>query len=225
MTRDEATEAAGIIGRALDLLLGAAPAAAKPGQAGAALRAAVGQLRTDAEARLRAANIGASLLYSFELARLSGASMDGLRRVREGAEAETPIGLPAQIVAALLVRLALSQEAKILAAAMFSSRNEVDAVMARMREAFDAAEEYASEELQPDVMRALVRLAGAVTDDLARRARLLPRVIEFDLAQPLPSLFLAQRLYADPSREGELVAENRTRHPLFTGGKVRALSK
>jgi prophage DNA circulation protein len=46
-------------------------------------------------------------------------------------------------------------------------------------------------------------------------ARPLPRLLPYQFARVMPTLVLAQRLYADASRADEIRAENHVVHPLF----------
>jgi len=62
------------------------------------------------------------------------------------------------------------------------------------------------------------------TDDLTTRAKQAPSTIVFYLGNALPALALAQRVYQDPARAGELVARNDAPHPLFMPATVQALT-
>jgi prophage DNA circulation protein len=69
-----------------------------------------------------------------------------------------------------------------------------------------------------------VTLRSTVVRDLTQRARPLPAMVTFNLGPRLPALVIAQRLYADASREGELIQENAVVHPLFMLGSGQALA-
>jgi prophage DNA circulation protein len=75
-----------------------------------------------------------------------------------------------------------------------------------------------------DVYRALNDLAQTVTQDLTVRGKQLPDVLSVNFGAALPAIVIAQRLYQDASRAGELVAKNRAPHPLFFPLTVEALS-
>lgn len=62
---------------------------------------------------------------------------------------------------------------------------------------------------------ALIALRAAVVQNLNARGAALPAVVPIVSAGPLPALALAQRLYRDPSRADELVAEADPPHPAF----------
>ncbi|MFG6462256.1 DNA circularization protein [Roseateles sp. DXS20W] len=74
--------------------------------------------------------------------------------------------------------------------------------------------------LADEVYDALRGLRSAVVRDIAARGADLARLVAWSPAATLPSLALAQQLYADASREPELLARNRIRHPLFVPGAV-----
>jgi prophage DNA circulation protein len=67
-------------------------------------------------------------------------------------------------------------------------------------------------------------LRGRVIEYLSRRINDLAPIINVETARILPSLFLAYRLYGDPSRAPELVARNRVRHPSFMPRSLVALA-
>lgn len=65
---------------------------------------------------------------------------------------------------------------------------------------------------------------AAAVADLTARAMQLPDLGAYAVPASLPSLALAQRLYADPTRSDELVRLNDARHPLFMAPAGKALS-
>lgn len=67
-------------------------------------------------------------------------------------------------------------------------------------------------------------LYAAVALDLSSRGKQLPDVVTYVFAQALPALTVAERLYQDASRAGELIARNAAPHPLFMPLQVEALS-
>lgn len=67
----------------------------------------------------------------------------------------------------------------------------------------------------PDLYRAWSAVAGLAAADLVRRAQALPRRTTYALPASLPSVVLAQRLYADADRADELATLNAWPHPLF----------
>jgi prophage DNA circulation protein len=49
-------------------------------------------------------------------------------------------------------------------------------------------------------------------------------MVDFSMSMSYPAVALSQRIYYDASRWEELIAENRTIHPLFMRRSVRGLS-
>lgn len=68
------------------------------------------------------------------------------------------------------------------------------------------------------VFSALTGLRAAVVGDFAARSSGLPPVTRFTPAITMPALVIAQQLYGDGRREGELIERNNIRHPLFVVG-------
>lgn len=188
-------------------------------------RRALGIVDADAEVMIRNAAISGPLSQAFGFAFDLGGTVDRFDRVRKAAEDEAPVSVEAEIMALLFIRLALVYEARaIIANVTFKSRQDVDAMKARMSAAFAPAQEYAADNKEPEVFRALVALHSAVIRDLVTRGRPLPRMTNYRFGRSLPSLRLAQRLYGDASRAEEMRDENKIPSPLFMPIVGQALS-
>ena len=220
----EKSEALALIARFVTALR-SAPADASTNEA-ATLRRILGELDTGAEAVIVAATLGQSLQSCLASARMAAVTQPGLARVRQDAESQAPLFPFAGAVRVAIIRLCLCEEAKILSATEYASQDEVGEVMSRMHVAFEAAEQAAADGAYADatVYRSLIVLHAAVTRDLGVRGQVLPRVVAFDFGASLPSIAIANRLYADAARGEEIVSGNRVFHPLFVPRDVRALS-
>lgn len=222
MTGQEAAEAAAIVARFAAAALGTAPGGS--GRTGAELRRACGALTTAAEMRLRAGTLAAAMQEVVDLARQAGAGLVAMGRVRLAMLAEAPSGLSAIAVVQAGVRLALAQESRIVAAATFASRQDIDAAAVRMDAAFEAAALRAADDLDPASYRAIITLRAAVTRHLAEAARPLPRLIDYTLPTARPAPVIAYSAYGDASRAAELIAENKVVHPAFMPRTGRMLA-
>jgi prophage DNA circulation protein len=195
------------------------------GRAGSLVRLAAGDLIADAEQLIEDAAIAAPLANLFNLVRGAGATVDQLDLVRKHTVAVVPVYKATLSVQNTAIRLALVQCARILAATTMTSRNAVDRYIERMNAAFDQAETVAGDSLDQASYRSMIALHAAVTFDLTTRARPLPQIVVYDFGLSKPALWIAQRLYADATRCGELVDENAPVHPAFVQMPVRALSQ
>ncbi len=222
MTRTELNEAV-LAWNAIVAALAATPFDRSAGQAPELTRAC-GAALSGGRAALASGSIGALLSACFDAARSAGPPPEFFSRVRAIAEAQKQIGRPSRVVVSLAVRLALAAEADALSRATFSSRDDVDAAMTRIRAGFEAIIDAAMLSRESDAFKAFGQLYASVVSDLTARARRMPRVVEYQTGLPLPSLSLANRLYADASRAGELAAENKAVHPLFMPAIGRALA-
>lgn len=151
---------------------------------------------------------------SFEL-------MEGLRVTIDQVSAASLVAIA---VKNFSVRMALAEEALILANTVFTSRQQIDTYFNTINIAFDSAERIAADNKDNVAYVALLSLHAAVSNDLATRSRPLPKIVTYAFPSVRPSLRIAQALYQDPSRSGELIAENRPIHPLFMPAVGRALS-
>jgi prophage DNA circulation protein len=194
-------------------------------QDGAALRQLCGALSADAVGQVQAGTFGTPLRACFAAATAAGATFAGMDRVRQEAQSVTTPDLPVQRVAQTAARFALSEIAQIVAATTFTSRQDVDAVLARVNAAFVPAEDFAADQFNNAVWRALVALHGAVVRDLNARARPLPLIVSYSFGTRMPLLTLANRLFGDAGRAEQLLAENRdVVHPLFMPASGSAFS-
>ncbi|MFY9293357.1 MAG: hypothetical protein WAP03_22050 [Methylorubrum rhodinum] len=194
------------------------------GQPGADLRRLCGALDAEASVRVQSSTFSGPLRACFQAATAAGASLDGMDRVRSAALAITNPEGAVQRVVQTAVRYALVEMCLITAATTYASRQDVEAGLARLNAAFGPAEDYAAGQFNNRVYRALIGLHAAATRDLTQRARPLPRLTTYAFPNRMPALALANRLYGDGGRAGELIAENRgVIHPLFMPAAGRAL--
>jgi hypothetical protein len=224
MIKKDLSEAIASTGLVLDALLRSLQG--KSGLTGARLNYLCGKLRSDGAAELNAGglNFWQDFAACFEAAPPAGATFNTIDAVRVVAEAMTPVGKAAIAVKNFAVRMSLVEQARILAATDFVSRQDIDAYFVRINASFETAENVAADLLDNVSYTLLIALHAAVSDDLANRSRPLPRMVRYTFPTNLPSLVLAQRLYYDPSRNDELIAENKPIHPLFMPPTGVALS-
>ncbi|GCL64310.1 tail protein [Rubrivivax pictus] len=95
-----------------------------------------------------------------------------------------------------------------------------DAVTARNDLVDTLDEVMLSADLADEVYQALHALRTAVVRDVAARGADLARLVTWTPQGTVPSLALAQQLYANALREPELLQRNGVRHPLFVAGGV-----
>jgi hypothetical protein len=221
MKRLDANEAAPIADRMLENLLGTVPA---KGRAGSDARTAIGDTRAQAYKLCIEDALGPPLDNCFDLARQAGANVQQLESVREQIETETPVTLGGALVKDAGIRLCLAAQSRIIAGMTFVSRQDVDAIKLQLFQPFQDAEEIAADSMDQMTFQTLVALHGAVTQHLVATARPLPRMVNFQFFEPLPSLVMAYKLYDDASRCDELRAENKVVHPAFCQPTGQALS-
>ena len=221
MFKLDAEEAAPICQRTLTFMLSLT---ATQGRSGSDFRTAVGDFNVNAVHLIRNDIAGPPLSDIFNKGRLAGITQPQMERVRVQTAAETPTSLGATLIRDCLVQFALATEGRIIADMTFVSREDVDALQALMQSAFDPAEELAADSMDQMMFQALISLHAAISFHLIAAARPLPRMLNFQFAQSLPTLVAAYRLYADAGRADELRAENKNVHPAFLLPYGRALS-
>ncbi|GGC70851.1 hypothetical protein [Chelatococcus reniformis] len=222
MKASDAKEAAALLSPVLDALLTSATDRASAEAAD--LRRQVGALQASAETVISNATLPAPLLACFDAARGAGATLDTMAAVRAIAVGAVASVNAAETVRQLCIRFCLIAEARVLAGVTLTSREDVDRLRDRFNAAFDPAEEFAADAMDSVNYKALVALHAAVIHDLVTRARPLPRIVNYRLAETFPTLVIANRLYGDAGRADELRAENKIIHPAFPPRAGRALS-
>ncbi|MFP3944633.1 MAG: DNA circularization protein [Alphaproteobacteria bacterium] len=115
-------------------------------------------------------------------------------------------------------RSAQAEAAALLDDADIGARQDLIELRDAFNGQFDAEEEAASERGDDDAFEAAGGLRKAVMDEIARRIPFTPRLVDLTLPASEPALVTAYRLYDDIGREGEILARNHIRHPLFVPG-------
>ena len=129
-----------------------------------------------------------------------------------------------QIVFRSALLMTLGIESTAITRMKFKTRDDAQLMIVHVQEMFDAAKAIGIDEVDVLVYQATVSLGGATIEYLAKQALQLPRFIEFDTTIRMPSLYLAQRVYRDPTRSDEMEDENGVIHPAFMPRVIRVLS-
>jgi prophage DNA circulation protein len=167
--------------------------------------------------------VGQSLLATFRAATDANITLNAMDEVLNQLYAETPTyGGPSMVQQAAIV-FALAQQSRIIQKTEFNSRDDVEAMMKRIRASYDRARDIAADEMESSAYQSLTALAAALSRYLADTARPLPRMVTYEL-RPQPALRAANYIYGDGSRWEELVSENKIIHPAFCPNALRALS-
>ncbi len=211
-----------VLTRLLDNLT--ATVSSQSGLSGAALRRQIGIVRTNFAAYLENRTFAAALLLCFNEAQAANVTLASLAAVRKALAAELPDSYAASALVQLATVYCLSAEAKLITAIEFVSRDDVEAMMSRMKIAFDIARDAAADAQDSATYQTLTFLSGALTQHLASTARPLPRMVRFDLPSTLPTLALSQRLYYAGDRSEELIDENHIVHPAFAPRAIMGLN-
>lgn len=198
--------------------------AGQTGNAGAQLALVVGALSGTAASEFPGAQFWSDLANCFEQARLAGATFAAMDVVRSTAQALTPATPAGVAVQNFSVRMALAEEGQILAATTFTSRQQIDDYFDQINASFACAIDVAADNSDNVAYQALIALQAAISNDLGTRARPLPLMTTYSFPTRMPSLWMAQRLYQDPTRAGQLRQENQVIHPAFMPASGVALS-
>jgi prophage DNA circulation protein len=164
------------------------------------------------------------LVLCFEQARTAGVSFAAMDTVRALISGFAPISPTAIAVTNFSMRMSLAEEAQMLAAMTFATREQIDGYLTQINETFFAAQDVAADAMDNVSYRALVSLHAAVVNDLSARALPLPRIVVMTFPARKPALTLAQTIYQDPGQTGELATISGVVHPAFMPLSFDALS-
>ena len=193
------------------------------GRPGSELRLACGDLRANVNTYLRDGTFGRRFMICFRLSTDAGITIDWMDVVLRQLTNEKPTELMALTVVQSAILFALAQNGRILRKTVFTSREDCEAMLRRMKDWVDIVKDLAGNEMDDMSWRALNELGGAMTRYLADVARPLPRMLNYEIV-PSPALTIAQYIYGDGERHEELAAENKVVHPAFMPRRIKALS-
>lgn len=218
----ENEEISAVITRLLDNL--SLAASSKSGDQGVELRHQIGKVRAYYSEYLRDGTFSTNLLACFNVARQFNAKLSSFVFVREQLFLEIPVGDISKLIVQAAIGFCMGAESRTITTLEFTSRDDVEAMIATMKIAFDTARELASDALDSSSYQTLTFLAGALTNHLANISRPLPRIVTFRMAERTPALALSNRIYYTADRAEEIVAENHIIHPAFCPNEIRGLA-
>lgn len=218
----ESAELEGIINRLLDNL--AATITSQTGRDGVELRHQIGDIRSNYNSMITDGTFATKLQACFKLAQQANATLASLFIVHEGLFVEVPVGEFSAAVVQMAIIFCLSTESRIIAGLKFTSRDDVDLMLNKVRSIFDTARVLAADASDTSAYQQLTILAGAVINHLSNVSRPLPRMVTFSLTATLPVLAVSQRIYYNAERSDEIIDENKIIHPAFCTRQLRGLS-
>jgi prophage DNA circulation protein len=151
----------------------------------------------------------------FEAVQNAGATFDGMTTVLNLANSFAPVSQAAIAVKNFSIRMTLMEQARILAAMTFTSRQQLDDFFTQIDASFQAAELTAADNLDNVAYTLLLNVHASVSNDLSTREFTLPQMVTYSFGRAMPALWLAQRIYQDGSRAQEIISENLPVNPLF----------
>ena len=160
------------------------------------------------------AQFWADFAACFEQARTAGATYELMDVVRVLVTTFIPKTLLGVAVTNYAYRIVLAEQALILAAMTFASRDQIDNYIGLVRRNFSAAQDVAADNMDNVAYVAIIALQSAVVNDLLTRAMSLPQIVGVTFPVRMPALTIAQNLYQDPSQVAALVAMNNIVHPV-----------
>lgn len=217
-------DAAAMLQRMLDILLSGIPSQPITDERNT-VRRLISTLRGNAEEAIRGDELGTQLEQIFLAADAARANYIGVENVR--------LFLMTQVASksfytqfffrsALIMTLAL--QSKIVSRIQFKTQAQIRNMILHMRDAFDEARAIGIDEVDVLVYQAINTMSGALINHLALTELQLPRFLTYETAFPMPSLYLANRIYQDTTRADEIEKENGVVHPAFMPRRLRVLS-
>lgn len=217
-------EAAAMLRGFLDILLSSIPSSPITAERNT-VRRLVSVLRANAESAIRGQTLGTQLEEIMQAADAAGANFAGVDLARQHLMAQAASrSLYTQIVFRAALIMTLGLQSKLVARIKFKTQMQCRNMMNYMHDAFDAAKAIGIDEIDVLVYQAIIAMSGALTNHLAVTELQLPRMVTYQTAFPMPSLYLAQRIYQDASRADEIADQNDVVHPAFCPTRLKVLS-
>lgn len=189
------------------------------------VRRLISILRGNAEDAVRGETLGTQLAEIFLAADAAGATFTGVDNVRLYLMTQSASrSIYTQIIFRSALVMVLALESRIIVRTTFKTQDQVTNTIVYMRDAFDAARNVSVDEVDALVYQTITTMAGALINHLSIRELQLPRTLIYNIQMPMPSLYLANRIYQDATRADELETENDVVHPLFMPRKLKVLS-
>ncbi|MDA6077492.1 hypothetical protein O0544_17610 [Edwardsiella anguillarum] len=123
----------------------------------------------------------------------------------------------------LIVVLCSGAMTRVAADASPTSRDEAEAITQRVSVQLDTALILTGDRAEDGMYGGLFAVRSSFLATMSDRASGLSELIQVTMAQPLPALTLANRLYQDAIRADELVQEVRVPHPAFMPTTMKVL--
>jgi len=162
----------------------------------------------------------------FEATQQAGVAFADMQTVLNLANGFAPVGRAAIAVKNFAIRMSIVEQARILAATTFTSRQQIDDLFSQIDASLQAAELTAADNLDNVAYLLLLNIHAAVSNDLSTRSFTLPQMVQVNYSSRMPSLWIAQNVYGDASRNDEIIAENAgVIHPLFMPTTVNCLAQ
>jgi hypothetical protein len=182
-------------------------------------------VRDHAAEYIRGTTLGTQLSQVFLAADVAGATFGGIDAARLYLMNQAASkSIFTQIVYRSALVMVMALESNIVARMTFTNQEQCQNMVMYMRQAFEDARALGIDEVDALVYQTLTALGGAIMNHLGRTELKLPRYVTWRSVMPMPSLYLAQRIYADGSRSDEIEAENRIVHPAFCQTQLRVLN-
>jgi hypothetical protein len=188
-------------------------------------RVLINTLRSNAEVAIRGITLGSDLEDIHNAVYDADATYSGVEAARQFLMQQTGSNsLFTQMALGSMLTMCLALESSIIVTMKFTTRDEAQNMVLHVRDMFDAAKDLGIDEASISVYQTLNAMGGAVVNHLALAELQLPRVIEYQTQMPMPSLYLANRIYQDASRADEITEANGVIHPAFCPVNLRVLS-
>jgi len=195
------------------------------------VRVLINTLRSNAEIAIRGNTLGTQLRQIFAACIPAGATFAGIDATRQFLMSQVADSSPfSQTVFRNALVMTLALQSQIVATMIFRTQTEIQNMLLYMRDAFDAAKALGIDEIDVTVYQTLNAMSGALINHMARTELQLPRFMTYASGASMPSLYLANRIYADETpqieaRATEIENENGVVHPAFCPRTLRVLSK
>jgi hypothetical protein len=223
MYADVADQAMAQLNQIISLLLASIPDNTSVGAFNA--RLAIDDLRANMQDSIASSTLGTDLGNCFSLSITAGATYSGLETLRQYVMSQvTSVNGYVQNMLRSALAMTLAAECQAIQQLTFTSQNDAVNVMTVITGAFEQAKLANIDDYDSGIYQAVTALSGTIVRYLAQEELQLPKMVTYNVAAPMPSLYLAQLIYQDASRADEISDENGVINPMFCPTSLQVLS-
>jgi hypothetical protein len=217
-------DAARMLNGLLNLLMASVPAVINDQTN--SVRRLISIMQGDTQGAVRDPTLGTQLQAIYQGVAAAGSSYTGIEAARQYLMQQSAgESLYSQALFRSALLMTLSAESLIITNIKFTNQDDAKSMIMHVQDMFEEAKAVGIDDIDVMTYQALNALGGKLVSYLSSAVLQLPRLVKYDARFPMPSLYLAQRIYRNPTKSDEIEGENAVVNPAFCPRILRVLSE